>query len=168
MKSKTFNYKEYKNCYFEVGNYVYNSQSMFINIKNKEEGDIATATVNMQDYFYTPNTATIKNYSENNGMTKFLQELGIIDEVYSRKECFPNENESEITEICKINFKERKATIISNSGKCEQMVNSLKEMGIEEINIETLNWEKETIDFCQINIEKLKEYSQSFNYEWDI
>lgn len=168
MKCKTFNYKEYKNCYFEVGNYLYNSQSMFIQIKNEEEGDIATATVNMKEYFYTPNTASIKNYSENSGMTKFLQELGIIDEVYSSKECFPEENESEMTEICKINFKEHKATIISNTGKCDEMIKSLTEMGIEEINIETLNYEKETIDFCQINIDKLKEYSKSFNYEWDI
>lgn len=168
MRCKTFNYKEYKNCYFEVGNYLYNSQSMFIQIKNEDEGDIATATVNMQDYFYTPNTATIKNYSENNGMTKFLQELGIIEEIYTRKECFPKENASELTEICKINIEERKATIISNSGECDEMIKSLKELGIEDIDIEVLNWEKETIDFCQINIDKLKQYSKKFNYKWEI
>ena len=59
MEYKKFNYKKYKNCYFEVGNYAYNSQSMYIQIKNNDEGDILTATVNMPDYFYTPDTATI-------------------------------------------------------------------------------------------------------------
>lgn len=34
MKYKTFKYKKYKNCYFEVGNYAYNRQSMYIQIKN--------------------------------------------------------------------------------------------------------------------------------------
>lgn len=117
MNYKTFKYKKYKNCYFEVGNYLYNSQSMFIQIKNNEEGDIATATVNMPGYLYMSNTATIKNYSENSGMTKFLQKLGIIEDIYTRKRCNPFATESE------------------------------------------------TIDFCEINIKKLKEYSQEFNYE---
>ena len=60
MKYKTFKYKKYKNCYFEVGNYAYNRQSMYIQIKNDAEGDIATATVNMSNYMYYPETATIK------------------------------------------------------------------------------------------------------------
>ena len=117
MKYKTFNYKKYKNCYFEVGNYFYNSQSMFIEIKNKKEGNIATATVNMPGYLYLPDTATIKNYSENSGMTKFLQKLGIIENIYTRKRCNPFASEGE------------------------------------------------TIDFCEINIKRLKEYSKEFNYE---
>lgn len=120
MKCKKFNYKNYKNCYFEVGNYFYNSQSMFINIKNENEGDIAIATVNMTDYMYLPDTATVKNYSENSGMTKFLQKLGIVEQIYTRRKCNPFAVESE------------------------------------------------TIDFCQINVEKLKEYSKEFNYEWKI
>ena len=67
-----------------------------------------------------PDTATIKNYSENSGMTKFLQKLGVIEEVYSRRKSHP------------------------------------------------LALDSETIDFCQIDIEKLKEYSKEFNYEWKI
>ena len=118
MVYKKFNYKKYKDCYFEVGNYLYNSQSMFIQIKNKEYGDLYT--VNMPDYMYLPDTATIKNYSENSGMTKFLQKLGIIEEIYTMRKCHP------------------------------------------------LAAESETIDFCQINLEKLKEYSRKFNYEWNI
>jgi len=120
MEYKKFNYKKYKNCYFEVGNYAYNSQSMYIQIKNNDEGDILTATVNMPDYFYTPDTATIKNYSENKGITKFLEKLGIIEEIYTRRKCNPFASDNE------------------------------------------------TIDFCQINIDKLKEYSKEFNYEYKI
>lgn len=120
MKYKTFKYKNYGNCYFNVGNYMYNKQSMAINISS-ENGEMSiVATVNMKDYLYEPNTATIKNYSENAGMTKFLEKLGIIDEVYSRAKCNPFANKSE------------------------------------------------TIDYCHIDIDKLKEYTKNFNYEWTI
>lgn len=120
MNYKKFKYKNYKNCYFEVGTYFYNHSAMSIQIKNDDEGDIITVTLNMPDYFYSPGTATIKNYSENIGMTKFLQKLGIIEDLYSTRKCnmFASENE--------------------------------------------------TIDFCQINMEKLKEYSKEFDYKYEI
>lgn len=117
MKYKTFKYKNYTNCYFEVGNYT--SSSMYIKINNSENCDLVV-TVNMSDYFYTPNTATIKNYSEGSGMTNFLLKLGIIDQVYTKRKAHPKAVPSE------------------------------------------------TIDFCEINIEKLKEYNKEFNYTWDI
>lgn len=120
MKYRKFNYKNYKNCYCEVGNYTYNSQSMFIQIKNEKYGDLYTATVNMPDYMYLPDTATIRNYSENSGMTEFLRKLGIIEEIYTRRKCHPRAENNE------------------------------------------------TIDFCKINIEKLKKYSKEFNYMWKI
>lgn len=120
MEYRKFNYKNYKNCYFEVGNYVYNPQSMYIQIRNSEEGDITTVTVNMPDYFYLPETITVKNYSYNCGITKFLKELGIIEEIYTSVKCHP------------------------------------------------LAAENETIDYCKVNIEKLKEYSKVFNYEWKV
>lgn len=120
MNYKTFKYKNYGDCYFNVTNYMNNKQSMAISIISKEGESIAVATVNMQDYFYSPNTATIKNYSENAGMTKFLENLGVIEEVYSEVQCNPN---------------------------------ALK---------------TETIDYCSINIDKLKEYTNKFNYKWII
>lgn len=120
MKYKTFNYKRNKNCAFEVSNYQCNPQAMAILIVNSKGEEEARATVNMLDYFYSPNTATIKNYSENTGMTEFLKQLGILEDIYSRKKCHP-------------------------------------------LAIDT-----ETIDYCQINVEKLKEYSKTFNYEWNI
>lgn len=121
MKYKNFKYKEYKKCYFEVGTYFYNHSAMSIEIKSEDGEDIATATVNMPDYMYYPGTATIKNYSENAGMTKFLKKLGIIEEIYSSRKC----------------------NIYATSNN-------------------------ETIDFCSINIEKLKEYSKEFDYEYQL
>lgn len=120
MNCKTFKYKNYGDCYFEVGNYNYNKQAMAICIINTQGENITVATVNMDDYLYEPDTATIKNYSENAGMTKFLKKLGIIEEVYTEKKCHPRALSTE------------------------------------------------TIDYCLINIDKLKEYTNHFNYEWSI
>ena len=120
MNYKTFKYKEYGDCYFNVGNYLNNKQSMAITIVSKDSEKSLVATINMKNYLYEPDTATIKNYSENAGMTKFLKKLGVIEEVYSSVQCNPK---------------------------------ALK---------------TETIDYCSINIEKLKEYTNKFNYEWDI
>ena len=118
MKYKTFNYKKYKGCSFEVGNYKYNPQSMSIIIVDSEGEERAIVTINMPDYFYSPNTATIKNYSENSGMTKFLNKLGVIETIYTK----------------------RRANLLAQP--------------------------TETIDFCAINIDKLKKYSSKFNYEF--
>lgn len=120
MKCKTFNYKKYKNCSFEVGNYINNSACMSIQILDNKKELKYTCTVNMPDYMYYPETATIKNYSNNTGMTKFLQKLGVIEEIYSSRKANPYAEKSE------------------------------------------------TIDYCLINVEVLKEYSSSFNYEWKI
>lgn len=119
MKYKTFKYKHYGDCYFKVGNYINNKQSMAISIENKK-GEGIVATVNMNDYLYMPDTATIKNYSENAGITKFLEELGVIEEILSSNRC----------------------------------------------NKQALP--TETIDYCAINIKKLKEYTKKFNYKWSI
>ncbi len=118
MKYKTFNYKNNKNCSFEVSNYQYNPQSMAILIVNSKGEEKARVTINMPDYFYSPDTATIKNYSENSGMTKFLNKLEVIETIYTKRKAHPMASESE------------------------------------------------TIDFCEINIKKLKEYSSKFNYEF--
>lgn len=106
MKYKTFNYKDYKNCWFEVGNYANPKQSMYIEIVNKDEGEITVATVNMADYFYSPDTATIKNYSENSGMTKFLEELGIVEEIYTRRKANDFAGNNETIDYCQINIEE--------------------------------------------------------------
>lgn len=108
MKYKNFKYKNYGKCYFEVGTYFYNHSAMSIEIKNEEGEDIRTATINMQDYIYFPDSATIKNYSENSGMTKFLKKLGVIEDVISSNKCNPNANEGETIDFCMINVEELK------------------------------------------------------------
>lgn len=120
MNNKTFKYKNYKNCSFYVGNYIKNTQSMAIQIIDGEGELVTTCTVNMPDYLYYPDSATIKNYSENAGMTKFLEKLGIIEEIFSEVKCNPYAAKSE------------------------------------------------TIDFCLINMDKLKEYSSKFNYNYTL
>ena len=72
MKYETFKYKNYSNCSFYVGNYIYNHDAMFIQIISQEGELIATCTVNSGDYLYFENTATIKNYTENARYDRFL------------------------------------------------------------------------------------------------
>lgn len=118
MKYATFKYKKYKDCWFEVANYPRNPQAMSIIINSERMVNPIVVTVNMTDYIYEENTATIKNYSENSGMTDFLINLDIIDYIYSKKQC----------------------------------------------NIYATK--KETIDYCEINIEELKKYSKKFDYKF--
>lgn len=82
-----FNYKHYKNCYFNVASYAYNKNAMAIEIENREDGPINTCTVFLEDGLYTPYCTVIKNYSEGSGMTKFLQDLGIVVEILNRRPC---------------------------------------------------------------------------------
>lgn len=119
MKHKTFKYKNYEGCYFFVSTYLYNHQAMAISIITENNEDEIIVTVNMKDYLYYPNVATIKNYSENSGMTTFLKELGIIKEIFASYKCNPY--------------------------ACEG----------------------ETIDYCLIDMDKLKEYTKDFEYEYE-
>lgn len=108
MKCKTFKYKNYGECYFDVGSYLYNKQAMAISISSLEGESITVVTVNMKNYMYEPNTATIKNYSENSGITNFLEKLGIIEEIYSSAKCNPYAQEDETIDYCLINVKNLK------------------------------------------------------------
>lgn len=120
MCKKEFEYKGIKHCSFVVGNYLHNKQAMAITILDAEGETVEVATVNMPDYLYSPDTATLRNYSYTSGITKFLKKLGIIEEIYSTR-------------------------------KCNQYAQ-----------------DSETIDYCQINTKKLKEYSSKFDYEWSM
>ena len=108
MECKKFKYKSHKNCTFEVGNYLYNKQAMSIQIVNKEEGDIATCTVNMPDYMYYENTTVIKNYNENSGMTQFLIDLDVIDCILTKRKCNMYCGNDETIDFCEINVDELK------------------------------------------------------------
>lgn len=84
---KTFTYKDYKNCYFTVGCYAADNNAMAISIENLEDGPIACCTVYNAFDIYDTNITTIKNYSENSHMTKFLQKLNIISAVLYSRPC---------------------------------------------------------------------------------
>lgn len=108
MEHKTFNYKNYRNCSFEVGNYMNNPQAMYILILNSKGEEIKRVTVNMTDYFYSENTASIKNYSENSGMTNFLLKLDIIEFIYTKRKAHPLANDRETIDFCEISIEEIK------------------------------------------------------------
>lgn len=83
----TFNYKKYKNCYFTVASYEANPNAIAFSIENQENGLIATCTIFIGHTTYMDSLATIKNYSENSGITKFLQKLGIVTNIFFREPC---------------------------------------------------------------------------------
>ena len=84
---KTFTYKDYKNCYFRVGSYVADNKAMAISIENLEDGPIATCTVYDDYSAYSEHITTIKNYSENSHMTKFLKKLKVVEEILFSRPC---------------------------------------------------------------------------------
>ena len=84
---KTFTYKDYENCYFRVGSYAADNKAMAISIENLEDGPIATCTVYDIYSAYSEHITTIKNYSENSHMTKFLKKLKVVDEVLFSRPC---------------------------------------------------------------------------------
>lgn len=119
MKFKTFKYKNHNNCSFIVSSYVCDNMAIAIQIIDENGEVVCTPTVYKEGYMYEPGFTTIKNYSENAGMTKFLIKLGIVEQVYTKIPCN------------------------MYAGK------------------------DETIDYCEINMKKLKEYSSKFEYEYD-
>lgn len=109
MKFKTFKYKNYNNCSFHVGNYKYNLNTMFIGILDKNGNSICDCTINKPDYLYQENTATIKNYMENAGMTNFLLKLGIIEQIITKSNFnIYGTSKKESIDYCDINIKELK------------------------------------------------------------
>ena len=114
---KNFKIWDYEDCSFEVSHYLADKKAIAIIIEdNRTSLMIAKCTTYLADTKYEAGIATIKNYSENRGMTKFLQDLGIVTEVFRKKK-----------------------------------VNELAE-------------DDETIDFCKINLEKLKDYAIIWHY----
>ena len=83
----TFNYKDYNDCYFTVASYQADPNAIAFSIENSEDGPITTCTVFDREGCYTNGLATIKNYSENSGMTKFLKKLGVVTNIFFRKPC---------------------------------------------------------------------------------
>lgn len=70
--------KTYKDCNFVVGEYS-NNFNNYLGIVNDIEGEIITCSVNC-NRVNSKDEIGIKNYSENEGMVKFLQDIGIIED----------------------------------------------------------------------------------------
>ena len=113
---KTFNFKNYKNCYFNINSYAHNNLCMAISIENNKYGPLFTSTVYLERYFYEPGIICIKNYSENSGMLDLFKKLDLI----------------------------------------------LRHLDSIKCNIYAAD--TETMELCQINLDKLKEYSKEWNY----
>lgn len=81
---KTFNYKNYTNCYFNVDSYVLNPKAMAISIQNDTDSEITTCTIYEKNTPYSNHLIKVKNYSENSHLTDFLEELGIVIAIIDR------------------------------------------------------------------------------------
>ena len=111
---KKFTYKNYRNCFFIVSSYAADEDAMAISIENNSEGPICTSTIYDRDGIYCSGITTIKNYSENSFMTKFLEELGIIESIIDRRPCNPhvyntlNTEDPQTIDTCVINLEKLK------------------------------------------------------------
>lgn len=84
---KKFTYKNYTDCYFNVGSYMANKEAMAISIQNNDVGPITTCTVMSEWGSYDKDIITLKNYSENSHITDFLKKLGVVKEIIMRYPC---------------------------------------------------------------------------------
>lgn len=107
-KNKIFQYEEYKDCHFIVSHYLTDKNAIAIII----EDDITRKTIKCTTYIpkieYKEGIATIKNYSENQGITDFLISLGVVTEVIEKKKVNELAEDTETIDICKIDLKKLK------------------------------------------------------------
>ena len=80
MKPFTFKtkYAEYQNCYFHPNTY-HTTGNKALSIYNRENGTICVCTVNGSRILKSDEIG-IKNWSENEGIDKFLIEMGIVED----------------------------------------------------------------------------------------
>ena len=69
-------YATYTNCYFSIERYRNNDNTAIV-IKSKNDGQIMTATVNIDKLPF--NCVAIKDYSENSGIAEALVEAKVIE-----------------------------------------------------------------------------------------
>lgn len=103
---KTFDFKNYKNCYFEINAYAYNPLCMAININNDKYGQLFTCTLYLEQYYYEPGIISIKNYSENSGMLDLFESLNLITHRLDSYKCNFYARDTETIELCLIDLEE--------------------------------------------------------------
>lgn len=109
---KTFEFEEYSKCNFFVSHYCFDEKAIAISIEDSTTSElICKCTTYDIHRDYEVGIATIKNYTENVGMTEFLKKLGIVEEVI--KSYILNEDvedfgdipiKKETLDVCKINL----------------------------------------------------------------
>ncbi len=115
---KNFKIWDYKNCSFIVSHYITEPSAIAIVIQDNDTSEIVTkSTIYDISQEYQVGMATIKNYSENKGMTEFLKNLGIVTSI------------------------------------------------IESYKVNEMAEDTETIDVCNIDLKKLKEYACEWHYD---
>lgn len=70
----------YKNCFFTMGHYL-DGKRPSLTLWSTEEGPLAQVTVNIPEVKMPEDCVAIKDYSENEGMLKWLIENNLIKEV---------------------------------------------------------------------------------------
>lgn len=94
---KTFNYKDYKKCYFYVDSYKANPKAMYIEIDNKRYDSITDCTLYAPYTPFEPETAAIKTKE----LVNFLKELKVITKIIA---VLPYGNFSNELYLCKIDI----------------------------------------------------------------
>lgn len=103
----------------------------------------------------------VMNYSRNPD----AMFIGILDE-HGNRICECTTNKADY-------FYEENTAVIKNYMETYGMTSFLMKKGIVKEIITRSNFKifatsnKESIDYCDIDIEKLKKYSSTFNYEWN-
>ncbi len=106
---KTFQFENYTAC-FDVGNYPKNAKAISIGIVDSDTEEPITSVTSYLEIDYEVGQAVIKNYSaygnevtSNIGMTEFLKELGIVEDVIESN--FVEDDERKTVDICRINLR---------------------------------------------------------------
>lgn len=104
--NNTFEFKQYSKCQFFVSHYIADDKAIAIIIKDSATDEpICKCTTYDEFLEYEIGIATIKNYSENAGMTEFLRNLKIVEEVRENYKANDLAEDSETIDVCKLNLK---------------------------------------------------------------
>ena len=108
--NNTFEFKQYSKCQFFVSHYIADDKAIAIIIKDSATDEPICKCTKYDEFLeYEIGIATIKNYSENAGMTEFLRNLKIVEEIKKSYKVNDMAEDTETVDICKINLEELKA-----------------------------------------------------------
>ena len=108
--NNTFEFKKNSKCQFFVSHYISDDKAIAIIIKDSTTDELICKCTTYDEFSeYEIGIATIKNYSENTGMTNFLRNLKIVEEVRDSYKINDMAEDTETVDICKINLERLKA-----------------------------------------------------------